>query len=116
MSKGSNRRPTDEKAFKNNYDKIKWGRKSGLVEIKTPTGYKYVHKSALEKKAKSHHIIPDIEPYQAVGPEAGKYITSRSKEREYLRRHNLIQVGNEKEYFFKHGGKTPDNPTKDWGE
>lgn len=63
---------------------------------------------------KAHHIMPDIEPYQTVGPEQGKVIGSRSKEREYLKRHGLEQVGNEKDYFFRYNGKTPDNPTKDW--
>ncbi len=45
------------------------------------------------------HVMPDIKPYQAVGPEYGKLITSRSKHREYLRQHNLTEVGNEKSYF-----------------
>jgi hypothetical protein len=47
----------------------------------------------------SPHIIDDIEPYRVVGPEQGKLITSRSKHREYLRKHNLIEVGNERKYF-----------------
>jgi len=45
------------------------------------------------------YVIGDIEPYQAVGPEAGTVITSRSHHREYLKRHNLIEVGNERKYF-----------------
>ena len=45
------------------------------------------------------HILPDIQPYQAAGPEYGKWITSRSQHREYLRKHNLIEVGNERRYF-----------------
>lgn len=44
-------------------------------------------------------ILGDIEPYQVVGPEYGKWITSRSQHREYLRKHNLIEVGNERKYF-----------------
>jgi hypothetical protein len=57
------------------------------------------------------HIVGDIEPYKAVtGDMQGKWITSRSKHREYLRRNNLIEVGNEKAYFTRHGGMTPDNP------
>lgn len=105
MSKGSRPRPTSSK-FKENYDKIKW---SGN-QWKPPK--KEAHKRV-------HHIMPDIEPYRAVAGEDAKkgvYITSRSKEREYLKRNNCIQVGNEKEYFFKYGGKTHDNPTKDWGK
>jgi len=45
------------------------------------------------------YIIGDIKPYQVVGPEHGKWITSRSQHREYLRKHNLIEVGNERKYF-----------------
>ena len=45
------------------------------------------------------YIIGDIKPYQAVGPDAGKWITSRSQHRQYLRDHNLIEVGNERKYF-----------------
>lgn len=102
MSKGSKTRPFDRKKFKANYDKIKWNGS-------------YEQKKKKAAKPKSHHIMPDIEPYQAIaGDMAGKYITSRSKEREYLRRNGFAQVGNEKDYFFRHGGKTPDNPTKDW--
>lgn len=48
---------------------------------------------------KSPHIMGDIKPYQVVGPEFGKMITSRSQHREYLRKHNLLEVGNEKAYF-----------------
>lgn len=44
-------------------------------------------------------IIPDIKPYQAVGPEYGTWITSRSQHRAYLRRHKLEEVGNERKYF-----------------
>jgi hypothetical protein len=56
-----------------------------------------VTKQALGRKGPA--VWGDIEPYQVVGPEYGKWITSRSKHREYLRRHNLIEVGNERKYF-----------------
>lgn len=103
--------------FKNNFDNIKWGeRESSLVKIETPTGTKYVSRESLEQKPRSHHIMPDIEPYMAKGGDGGnkEWITSRSQEREYLKRNNCIQVGNEKDYFFKYNGKTPDNPTREW--
>ena len=54
---------------------------------------------AVRPPRKGPHIIGDIEPYQAVGPEFGKVISSRSHHREYLRQHNLIEVGNERKYF-----------------
>lgn len=115
MSKGSKRRPG--KGYKSNFDKIDWSKKpeKKLVEIKTATGTRYVSPESLKPKKKTHYIIPDIEPYQAVaGDMAGKYITSRSQHRDFLRRNNFQEVGNEKDYFFRHNGKTPDNPTKDW--
>jgi len=90
--------------FKEGFDKIKWsGKPSRFERKKEPT----VNKSA--------RVWSDIEPYQAVGGDvAGQYITSRSHHREFLKRNNCIEVGNEKDYFFKHKGKTPDNPTRDW--
>ena len=103
MSKGSHRRPTN-KSFKANYDNINWGESLWIPPIK-------------RDRVKMHHIMLDIEPYRATaGEEAnrGEYITSRSKEREYLKRNDCEQVGSEKDYFFKYNGKTHDNPTKDW--
>lgn len=47
------------------------------------------------------HVIPDIKDYRVVGPEYGKVITSRSKHREYLKRHNLVEVGDQKPKWMK---------------
>ena len=58
-------------------------------------GEKMVEKGAAER-SRVHHVIPDIKPYQVVGPEYGKWISSRSQHREYLRTHGLIEVGNER--------------------
>lgn len=64
-----------------------------------------------EGGSKVHHVIGDIEPYRAVtGDMEGKWITSRSQHREFLRRNNLIEVGNEKAYFTRNRGMSPDNP------
>ena len=38
-------------------------------------------------------IMPDIEPYQNMVD--GQMITSRSQHREFLKKHNLVEVGNE---------------------
>ena len=106
MSKGSRHRSISPK-FKNNFDSIKWPDEEP----------KWVNKKRNKPEKHAYYIQPDIEPYRAVAGEdakKGKWITSRSKEREYLKRNNCIQVGNEKDYFFKYNGKTPDNPTKDW--
>jgi hypothetical protein len=45
-------------------------------------------------KPPTFHVMNDIKDYRVVGPEYGKVITSRSRHREYLKRHNLIEVGN----------------------
>ena len=115
MSKGSKRRPG--KGFKSNFDAIDWSKKpeSKLVKIKTDWGTRYVNPESLKKKPKTHHIMTDIEPYKVMaGPRAGEYITSRSEHRRYLKQNDFIEVGNEKDYFFKNQGKTDYNPTKDW--
>jgi len=60
---------------------------------------------------RGHVILDDIEPYRAItGDMEGKMITSRSKHRAFLQRNKLIEVGNEKDYFTKNDGKSPDNP------
>ena len=46
-------------------------------------------------KRKGPYVRGDIKPYEVIGPEYGKVITSRSKHREYLKKHNLIEVGTE---------------------
>ena len=84
------------------------------IQIKTPDGPKLVLKES-RVRPNVHHIMPDIDPYRTVGGrQAGKVITSRSHEREYMKRNNVIQVGNEKDLFFRNNGKTDDNPTKGW--
>lgn len=39
-------------------------------------------------------IMPDIKPYRSTV--TGEEIGSRSRHREYLKRHNLVEIGNEK--------------------
>ena len=105
MSKGSKQRPTNQAKFQKNYGNIQWGESKWVQPKRKVT-------------TKAHHIMPDIAPYKAIAGEdakQGKYITSRSKEREYLKRNNCVQVGDEKDYFFKYGGKSHDNPTRNWG-
>ena len=58
-------------------------------------GEKMVEKGT-ETRKKVPNIMPDIQPYQVVGPEYGKWISSRSQHREYLKTHGLIEVGNER--------------------
>jgi hypothetical protein len=42
----------------------------------------------------SHIIIPDIQPYKSVV--TGEVINSRKQHREYLKRNDLVELGNEK--------------------
>lgn len=57
------------------------------------------------------HIVGDIEPYRAVtGDMQGKWIKSRKEHRAYLKRNGLVEVGNEKAYFTRYKGMSPDNP------
>ena len=117
MSKGSKRRPGQQ--FSKNYDNIQWESKTNPVEVKIPGGTKYVY-GELPQRVKTHHVMPDIEPYRATAGDVAlkgdqPVISSRSRHREFLRRNNYTEVGNEKDYFFKHHGKTEDNPTRNWG-
>lgn len=41
-----------------------------------------------------YYVMPDISPYQSMAD--GSMITSRSHHREHLKRHHLIEIGNEK--------------------
>ena len=42
-------------------------------------------------------IVPDIAPYRSTV--TGEIITSRAKHREHLRRHNMVEVGNDSSLY-----------------
>ena len=44
-------------------------------------------------------VLPDIAPYQSMI--TGEVITSRSKHREHLRRHGMVEVGNDSRLYEK---------------
>jgi len=46
------------------------------------------------KSFDSHIIIPDIQPYKAIA--TGEMINSRAQHRNYLKKHDLVEFGNEK--------------------
>jgi hypothetical protein len=46
-----------------------------------------------EPKASGMLLIPDIQPYRSM--QTGEMIQGRMQHREHLRRHNLIEIGNE---------------------
>ena len=62
---------------------------------------KMVPKGEEVRKNRAPHVMPDIQPYQVVGPEYGKVISSRSRHREYLKAHGLVEVGDQKPKWMK---------------
>ena len=50
-------------------------------------------------RAKRLNIMRDIEPYQNMKDRG--WITSRSQHREFLRKNNFIEVGNEQNHLLK---------------
>lgn len=44
--------------------------------------------------SKTAYVIPDIQGYKSMA--TGEWISSRSEHREHLKRHNLVEIGNEK--------------------
>lgn len=94
--KGSDRRPTDEKAFASNYDAI--------FGVKKPTRGSFVYcKERGELVPKDEYygsstvnapfVMNDIQPYKNMVD--GQMITSRSTHREFLKANRLVEVGNE---------------------
>ena len=50
-----------------------------------------------ERAPKGPMVMKDIEPYRSMAD--GSLITSRSRHREHLKRHNCIEIGNETKYL-----------------
>jgi hypothetical protein len=46
-----------------------------------------------ERAYDSHIVIPDIQPYKTV---TGEVVNSRKQHREFLKRNDLVEIGNEK--------------------
>ena len=53
-------------------------------------------------------IMPDIAPYQS--QVTGEMITSRSRHREHLRQHNMVEVGNDSSLYKPYQGIPDVNP------
>jgi hypothetical protein len=94
--KGSDRRPTDEKAFASNYDAI--------FGDKKPTRGSFVYdkeKGELVPKDEYYSsnvsnapmIQADIAGYKSMV--TGEWIGSRSTHRQHLKEHRLVEIGNE---------------------
>jgi hypothetical protein len=94
--KGSDRRPTDEKAFADNYDAI--------FGVKKPTRGSFVYckeKGELIPKEEYYGssevnapmVQADIAGYKSMV--TGEWIGSRSTHRQHLKEHRLVEIGNE---------------------
>ena len=106
MAGKGDRHRSISKEFKENFDKIKFD----------PNKKSRFERPKQRVENKSARVWSDIEEYKAVGGDmAGKMITSRSHHREFLRRNNFMEVGNEWRAFSEYGGKDHNNPTKNWG-
>ena len=83
-----------------------------FVQIQEDGEFKLVPFEEYRVKSRQHYVIPDIEPYRAItGDMAGKWISGRAAHRAFLRRNNLVEVGNEHAHMTKYQGKSHDNPT-----
>ena len=51
------------------------------------------------KSSTNYYVMPDIQPYKSMV--TGEMITSRSRHRDHLKRHNVIEVGNEINHMMK---------------
>ena len=71
---------------------------------------KLYEKSKFHEPPKAgYDVVPDIQPYQSMV--TGEIITSRSKHRQHLKDHNMVEVGNDSCLSKPH--KIPDpNPNQ----
>jgi hypothetical protein len=96
--KGDKQRPTDTKAFESNFETI-------FADSKPVRGsfvwcnlqQKMVSKDeyyAGKAEVNAPTVMNDIQPYKSM--QTGEIISSRSHHKEHLRKHGLIEIGNEK--------------------
>lgn len=101
--KGDKRRPGDDEKFSSGYE-LAFGDKK-------PTRGSFIWDSAQGKMVPKEEyyysqpqgnapaVLEDIKPYKSMI--TGELITSRSKHREHLRQHGMIEVGNEVKYMHQ---------------
>lgn len=112
--KGDKRRPGDNEAFDKGYDHI--------------FGHKKPVRGSFVWDASTNSMVPkdqyrdtsmtaapmvmgDIQPYQSMA--TGEMITSRSRHREHLKQHGLIEVGNETKYISQPKQQEPPKGLKE---
>jgi hypothetical protein len=67
------------------------------TRVQDPTTGELIPKDEYRRPSinKSAYIVPDIHGYQSMV--TGEWISSRSQHRDHLKRHGLIEIGNEKQ-------------------
>jgi hypothetical protein len=109
MSKGSNRRPGDNQAFDEGYGSI-FGNKKPVRGsfLWDPVSHSMIPKDEYHEivHAAAPMVMGDIQPYKSMA--TGELINSRSKHREHLKQHGLVEVGNETKYISQR--KSPEPP------
>ena len=95
--KGSDRRPTDEKAFASNYDAIFGDKKPTRGSfVFDPETNKLVPKDEYygsSAQVNAPMVQADIAGYKSMV--TGEWIGSRSTHRQHLKEHRLVEIGNE---------------------
>lgn len=69
-----------------------------------------VEKGSVEDTDSKLIVMPDIQPYQSMV--TGELITSRSRHREHLKQHGMIEVGNDSSLTKKYEGMPDTNPAQ----
>ncbi len=77
--------------------------------VQDPVTYELIPKEEYHRREEVNApmVMGDIQPYQSMCD--GTMITSRSQHREHLRRHNVIEIGNETKTLFNQA-KRPTPP------
>lgn len=102
--KGDKRRPGDEAAFSDGYDRIfgdsrpKRGKFVWDTEYKKFIPYEEYIRPVVNE---STMVIGDLQPYKSMVD--GKMIEGRKQHREMLKRNHLIEIGNETKHLKPYG-------------
>lgn len=97
--KGDKRRKGDNLAFDNNFGTIFGERKPvrGSWIWDSAQGKMVSKDEYVREEVNAPMVIGDIQPYQSMA--TGEMIMSRSKHRNHLKQHGLIEVGNETKHL-----------------
>lgn len=90
--KGDKRRPEDLKSFDEGFERIFRNQVPKQKQEKTV--------APKQETTKNITLMPDIQPYQSMI--TGEIITSRSKHRQHLKDHNMVEVGNDSSIMKPH--------------